>query len=96
MTSDTQRPAGASLHCPHSDLHFHLNNVGASDTNLHYLEITAKCSICDIDMVFRGGLMGISPNHPTCSVDGKEMRIPFLGEGEELTGSPIGYSIKAR
>lgn len=94
--SDQQRPAGASSQCPHSDLHFHLNNASFGNTNLHYLEIKAACSICGADMVFRGVAVGVNPNQPTCSVDGKELFLPFLGEGEELVGEPWSYSISVR
>lgn len=87
---------GASTQCPHSDLHFHLNNSSFGDTNLHYLEITAKCSICGADMVFRGVPAGMSPEQPAASLDGKELRLPFLGENEELVGKPIGYSVQVR
>lgn len=88
-----ERPIGGSSQCPHSDLHFHLNNASFGNTNIHYLEITAKCKICDADMVFRGLPGGMSPDRPTSSIDGKELILPFLGEGEELTGKPAGYSM---
>lgn len=91
MTS--KRPLGATSQCPHSDLHFHLNNACFGNTNLHYLEIRASCSICGVDMVFRGPV-GMGPDQPACSLDGKEIRLPFLGESEDLTGSPVGYSVR--
>ena len=87
------RPAGGSSQCPHSDLHFNLNNAAFGNTNLHYLEITAKCTICNTDMVFRGPT-GMSADLPACSLDGKEIRLPFLAENEDLTGNPIGYSVR--
>ncbi len=90
----SQRPVGASSQCPHSDLHFTLNNSGFGDTNLHYLEITARCKICGADIVWRGVSMGMGPDRPGISPDGKELRLPFLAEGEELTGRPIGFSIR--
>jgi hypothetical protein len=88
-----ERSMSASSQCPHSDIHYHLNHHRSGDTNLMYLEITAKCSICNGDMAFRGAPMGSSPNHPAMSPDGKEMRLPFLCEGEDLTGKPIGFTI---
>ena len=94
-TMTDPRPAGGSAQCPHSDLHFHLNNASFGNTNLHYLEVTAKCTICGTSMVFRGPT-GIGPDQPACSLDGKEIRLPFLGEGEELTGKPIGYSVRSQ
>ena len=86
----------ATTQCPHSYLHFHLNNACFGGTNLHYLELTARCQICGCDMVFPGWPMGSSPDHPAISPDGKELRIPFLGEGEERTGAPVGFSISVR
>lgn len=90
--SDT-RPSGASTRCPHSDLHFHLNNAGFGNTNVHYLEITARCKICDKRMVFRGVPVGMTPDHPAASLDGTEIRLPFLAEGEEYDGKAMGYQL---
>jgi hypothetical protein len=90
------RPAGASAQCPHSDLHFHLNNACFGNTNLHYLELTATCKICEMPMVFRGARMGMGADEPRTSVDGTEIRIPFIGAGEELIGEPAGYSVTLR
>lgn len=86
----------ATTQCPHSDLHFHLNNACIGDTNIHYLEITARCNICQADMEFRGMPWGSSPHQPTMSPDGKEARIPFTGAGEEVTGKPIAAIIRMR
>jgi len=88
-----QRPAGASSQCPHTEIDLDLNNAGFGDTNLHYLEITGRCKLCDKALRFRGR-MGMGPNEPGISIDGSEIRIPFLVEGEELTGDPIGFSVK--
>lgn len=88
------RPAGASSQCPHSDLHFHLNNAHFGNTNLHYLEIKARCNICGVDMVFQGVPVGMVPDRPAASADGKELRLPFLAEGEELVGKPVGFLVK--
>lgn len=85
----------ASTQCPHNDLHFELNNQCFGDTNLHYLEISARCKICDKQMLFRGP-GGLSPAHPTVSLFGDQVNLPFLGEGEEVTGKPTGYSISTR
>lgn len=82
----------ASARCPHADLHYHLNNARFGDTNLHYLELTAKCNTCGADMVFRGPV-GMSPHHPARSLDGKTIALPFLAEDEELEGRPIGFSV---
>lgn len=83
-----------STQCPHSDLHIELKNVGMDDSNIHYLEIKARCKICEKDMVFRGLTLGLTPNHPTSELGGYEARLPFLGEGEELTGNTIGFTGK--
>lgn len=80
-----------SVQCPHSDLHFDLNNVCLTDTNLHYLEIKAKCNTCEKKMIFRGLPHGVSPSRPTGDIDGSEARLPFLAEGENLMGEPAGF-----
>lgn len=84
----------ASTQCPHSELHFSLNNAAFGNTNLHYLEIKAVCKICDKPMVFRGVPVGMSPDGPAASLDGTELRLPFMSEGDELTGKPIGFSVR--
>ena len=80
--------------CPHSDMHYHLNTASFGDTNLRYLEITGKCTICGKAAVFRGPL-GMGPDGPGVAADGSEARLPFLFEGEDLTGKPIGFRIRA-
>lgn len=85
-----------SSQCPHSDLHFHLNNAYFGDTNIHYLEIKAHCNICKAPMVFRGLPAGLSPEHPTASIDGQEAVLPFLAADEDLTGKPFGYSVSIK
>lgn len=95
MVTAQQRPAGASSMCPHTALHFHLNNACFGDSNLHYLEVKVDCSICGAEMVFRGVPPGLSPDHPTASIDGKELRLPFIAVGEELTGKPVGFTVQA-
>lgn len=82
-----------STQCPHSDLHFHLNNSGFGDTNLHYLEIKASCKVCDKPMVFRCNAFGVLPDQPTVSIDRTEIVLPFMAEGEELVGAPLGYTV---
>lgn len=84
----------ASSQCGHSDLHFHLNNVRFGNTNIHYLEVTARCNVCAVDMVFRGLPAGLSPDQATSSLDGKTASIPFLGEGEVYDGKASGYFVK--
>lgn len=81
----------ASTQCPHSDLHFDLNHVHLADSNVHYLEVKARCNICEKQMVFRGLPLGLSPAQPTGSLGGDEVRLPFIGQDEEPTGSQIGF-----
>lgn len=85
----------ATTQCPHVDLDITINNASFGNTNLHYLEITASCQTCGKPMVFRSDRAGMQPNCPTRSLDGREVIIPFLGDGEELLGSPTGYSVSA-
>lgn len=84
----------ASSQCPHSDLHIEVNNASFGDTNLHYLEIRATCRICSKRIAFRGAPNGMSPEFPTMAPDGSEVRLPFLADGEELIGRPIGFTIR--
>lgn len=92
MEPNDERPAGASTSCPHSDLHIEINNAGFGDSNIHYLEIKARCKICDKPLAFRGAPLGLSPMQPTMAFDGSEIRIPFLVEGEEYDGKALGFT----
>lgn len=85
-----------STQCPHSDLHYSLHHVGLADTNLHYLEITGHCKICEKKLMFRGAPMGMSLEQPCISPDGQEIRLPFLCEGEEIQGNQIGFAVSRK
>ena len=80
-----------SQQCPHSDVHFDLEHICLKDSSIHYLQIKGRCKICSKTIEFRGLPFGVTPAHPTMAVDGSEIVIPFLGEGEELTGQKIGF-----
>lgn len=62
--------------------------------NIHYLEVKARCKICDRQMVFRGLPLGLSPQHPTGDLGGYEVRLPFLADGDEPKGNLIGFTSK--
>jgi len=81
----------ASSQCHHPDLHFDLHHQGFHDTNIHYLEIKARCTVCGVPMKFRGCPLGVTPAHPTMALDGSEIRVPFTGENEEYDGKSIGF-----
>ncbi|MES1993174.1 MAG: hypothetical protein V4457_06110 [Pseudomonadota bacterium] len=78
--------------CGHSDVHWHIHHQAFSDSNMHYLEISGRCKICETLMIFRGVPIGMTPAHPTRSVGGDEIRLPFLGAGEEPKGNLVGYA----
>lgn len=78
--------------CPHPDIHIDLNHQMMEDSNVHYLEVKARCKICGTEMEFRGAPFGVSHNHPTMAIDGSEMILPFLGKGEEPAGSLISFT----
>ncbi|MCG8595652.1 MAG: hypothetical protein MI785_14990 [Kiloniellales bacterium] len=81
----------ATSQCPQSDLHFDIRHVRMEDSNIHYLEVKARCKICGSPMVFRGLPLRVSPEQPTGELGGYEARLPMLGEGEEPSGSLIGF-----
>jgi hypothetical protein len=57
--------------------------VHIEGSNLYYTELTMRCSTCGTPMAFRGPL-GLSPDHPTVSLDGLQATIPAVPDGEEL------------
>jgi len=82
----------ASTQCPHSDLEINIHNVGMTDSNIRYMEVKALCKLCLKPIAFRGAPLGVSPMHPTMALDGQEIRLPFLAEGEEYDGKSIGFT----
>jgi hypothetical protein len=78
--------------CPHSDVHWNLHHAGFSDTNIHYLEVSGQCQICSKKLCFRGMPFGMSPNQPTMALDGSEVRLPFLAEGEDYDGKGMSFT----
>jgi len=83
-----------STQCPHSEVHFNLKVVNLADSNIHYLEITGRCKVCDKALAFRGCPFGVTPAHPTMAIDGSEITIPFLCEDEEPSGKLLGFTAK--
>lgn len=79
--------------CEHADVHIHVNHHRSGDTNVQYLEITVACTVCQRPLVFRGLDMGMSPDRPMVSPDGREARLPIIGEGERVRGDPAGFTI---
>ena len=77
--------------CPHSDIHWRIHHQAFHDCNLHYLEIKGRCELCDKPLIFRGAPLGMTPKHPTMSLGGEEIRLPFLAEGEEPKGKIIDF-----
>ncbi len=82
--------------CLHKDLHYHINNAGFGDTNLHYLEIGGFCNECRKKISFIGAEIGVNPKSPAMSIDGSEIRLPFLMEGETIIGEPRGFKVSIR
>lgn len=80
-----------SAQCPHPDVHIDLNHQMMGDSNIHYLEVKVRCQVCNAPMIFRGMPFGVSPDRPTMAVDGTEVILPFLGEGEKPAGKMIGF-----
>ncbi len=74
----------ASTQCPHSDVAFDLNYNHMADSNVHSLEVKAKCNICGVKMnLGRGLAMGASSLFSTRAFDGNlGILIPVLAEGE--------------
>lgn len=67
-------------------------------TNLYYTDLRMRCAACGTAMRFRGQV-GLSPNHPAIRIDGSEVTIPAVPDGEELRADNpsalIGYSVSA-
>jgi len=76
----------ASSKCPHMDLHcdFHLTSM--RDSNVHSLQLTARCNLCGKRLKLSRGLaMGASSRGPSIAADTDFLGIliPVIAEGEE-------------
>jgi len=85
----------ASAQCPHSDVHCNFNLVSFDDTNVRYLEVVGHCNVCQQPMIFRGLPLGLSPDRPTASAGGEEVRLPMMFGEEEYDGRGIGFLVSA-
>lgn len=78
--------------CRHDHFRFQVRVVHLSDSNVKYLEIHGDCVQCGILATFRNLPVGVSPHHPTATIDGREIMVPFLPEGDEPEGALVGFS----
>lgn len=75
--TDPDRP------CPHEDFDAYVavNRITASDTDPTVIgyaaDIKVNCRVCDEPFRWTGVPAGLSPGHPTCSVDETELRAPL-------------------
>ncbi|CAN7301881.1 hypothetical protein LJR231_001540 [Phyllobacterium sp. LjRoot231] len=74
----------ASTQCPHPDFQFQVNVANIEDDTIKMVDITGHCTICGKAAVFRGVPLGVSWHHPTVSVDGQELRVPMVVDGDEV------------
>jgi hypothetical protein len=86
------RPVRAKR-CKHDHFRFQVKVVHLSDSNVKYLEIHGDCVQCGALASFQGLPLGVSPFHPTGSIDGREAMVPFLAAGEEPSGALVGSSV---
>ncbi len=84
----------ASAQCPHMQFQAAVNVARIEDTGMKVAEIQIRCSHCGMPAQFRGVPLGVSPDHPTASIDGEEVRLPFLCEGDVYTGKGISLSVQ--
>lgn len=84
----------ATSQCHHPHVHINVNHHRSGDSNTQFLEITCRCTVCDVPMHFHGCEWGHSPWKPTMAPDGSEIRIPMRGAGEEPSGSQIEALIR--
>lgn len=97
------RKADPDTPCPHEDFDAYVavNRITASATDPtvvgYAADIKVNCRACDEPFRWTGVPAGLSPGHPTCSVDETELRAPLrpasadpdLGLG--LPGFSVGY-----
>jgi hypothetical protein len=84
----------ASSKCPHFNFVAQVNVARIEDTGLKYAEITIRCTDCNKPAEFRGLPYGLSPDQPMASPDNREIRAPFLCEGDEYNGKGIGFTVR--
>lgn len=72
--------------CPHPDMLvaanvYRLTDDGPTDPAAqplaYHVDVTVTCTSCGERFVFDGVPVGVSPDHPTCSLDRTELRAPI-------------------
>jgi hypothetical protein len=68
--------------CPHETFESavkvnRLTDVGGGPITGYAADVSIRCAQCKHDFFFVGLPMGCTPDHPTVSADGKELRIPI-------------------
>lgn len=84
----------ASSKCPHFHFEANVEVARIEDTGLKYAHVTIICIDCGKPAVFRGLEIGVSPDHATGDVEGKEARLPFVLDPDDYNGNGLGYSIE--
>lgn len=88
----------SQLRCdPHPGFNIEATTAHIAGSNLYYTDLKMSCSACGAAMQFRGP-MGINPDFPTIRVDGSEVTLPAVPEGEQLRseGPLARYSVTSK
>jgi hypothetical protein len=80
--------------CPHFNFAADVKVARIEDTGMKYADLTIVCTDCGKPAQFRGLSFGLTPHHPTVSVDRQEARLPFLCEGDAFRDDGLSYSLK--
>lgn len=88
---DDKRRKTDSGQCPHPSHHYDINMASFGDTNIRYLEIKGRCTVCEAPVRFRGLPYGMSPMHPTMRIGGSDVTLPIMHGDEEYDGDATGF-----
>ena len=85
--------------CNHEDFRcdanvFRLSTVEGGPITHYCAGTTIKCCQCDERFEFIGLPLGMSAYRPTVSMDGTELRVPFMPQGQRPPEGLPGYSVQ--
>jgi len=76
--------------CDHPSFEGHIAVNRLVDIGRFAADISIVCAVCGLPFRFMGLPGGLSPDHPTISVDGTEARLPLMPAGSSR-GSLVRY-----
>lgn len=83
-----------SIDCPHPDFTADVTVNRLEDVGGFAADVRIACSACNQPFAFIGAPTGLSPDHPTSSVDGTELRAPIRPSMSHTIPRYPGFTVR--